>query len=58
MVELRTLPSVNAPNGKLDGTWDPKTNSITVYNPHLKVFTTYDLHLETESVTVEERKVA
>ncbi len=54
MVELRTLPTAKAPKGKLDGMWDPTTNSITVYNSTLRVYTTYHLHPEDGTVTIEQ----
>lgn len=53
MVELRTLPTDKAPNGKLEGKWDPDSNSIITFNKTLKVYTIYHLHLEDGTITVE-----
>ncbi len=56
MVELRTLPSAHSPEGKLDGEWDPTTNSVTIYNSKLHIYTVYHLHIETGTVTIEQYK--
>lgn len=53
MVELRTLPTDKAPSGKLEGKWDPATNTIITFNKSLRVYTLYHLHPEDGTVTVE-----
>lgn len=52
MVELRTIPSKKAPNGKLDGKWDPKAHTVTIRNVQLGIDTTYFLDDETGTMTV------
>lgn len=43
MVELRTAATQKAPNGKLDGIWNPSAHTITIRNAQLGIDTVYYL---------------